>query len=298
MIAMCCPQSQVRRLAPHGLQPVETKSTAFTLVELLVVLVILTVLASLSLAGLNVGRQTAKRDRTIATIRKLDAIIRPMYEDFLDRRTLLTDLPRLMIYEMPDQWLDVRAENEISALPSQFNTAAARRYSRLIANATQRAAAAQTLSSAECLWLCVTRSGYEPNALEQFRPDEVTDLDGDTFKEFSDGWGNPICFLRWAPGFVSPLSPVQTSTDVNAAKTSTDVGRQLSALTPLIFSAGADGAGTDIVAGDDPYGLQPPTQARTSPYSIFQAGFDSLGAIKAGSTAYRDNITNHDIMVK
>lgn len=52
--------------------------------------------------------------------------------------------------------------------------------------------------SAECLYLLVTMSS--PASAEHFRENEVGDTDGDTLREFLDGWGQPIHFLRWAPG--------------------------------------------------------------------------------------------------
>ncbi|MBN2581155.1 MAG: prepilin-type N-terminal cleavage/methylation domain-containing protein [Pirellulales bacterium] len=52
---------------------------------------------------------------------------------------------------------------------------------------------------AECLYLIVSMSA--PEALENFGEDEIGDVDEDTIPEFVDGWGNPIRFLRWAPGF-------------------------------------------------------------------------------------------------
>ena len=53
---------------------------------------------------------------------------------------------------------------------------------------------------AECLYLFVTMLGGE-KARRQFRGNEIGDTDGDGFPEFLDGWGRPIYFLRWAPGF-------------------------------------------------------------------------------------------------
>jgi prepilin-type N-terminal cleavage/methylation domain-containing protein len=96
---------------------------AFTLIELLVVVVIITVLASLSLAGLAGARQRAKIDKTRSTIRKIDAIIRPMYDSYRTRRVAVASSANrrtsataqlaarrtLMLYEMPDTWSDVPA---------------------------------------------------------------------------------------------------------------------------------------------------------------------------------------------
>jgi hypothetical protein len=42
---------------------------------------------------------------------------------------------------------------------------------------------------------------------ERFNARDVGDKDGDGLPEFHDAWGEPISFLRWAPGFVSDLQP-------------------------------------------------------------------------------------------
>jgi hypothetical protein len=41
----------------------------------------------------------------------------------------------------------------------------------------------------------------DKSALEFFTPDEIGDVDGDGMKEILDGFGRPIEFLRWAPGY-------------------------------------------------------------------------------------------------
>jgi len=41
--------------------------------------------------------------------------------------------------------------------------------------------------------------------MEQFSPDEFTTDSNDGMSYFVDGWGHAINFLRWAPGFSSPL---------------------------------------------------------------------------------------------
>ncbi|MEI6882573.1 MAG: type II secretion system protein [Bacteroidota bacterium] len=284
---------------------------AFTLLELLVVIVILSILGSLSLAGLNVGRQRAKQDRTASTIRKLNEIIEPMYEDFATRSTPDAILPQLMCYEMPDQWADVQVGTVVTSgtFPSALKTGAIMRYARIAGTAAQRTALGATLSNAECLWLCVARSGFQPDALEQFRPDELTDLDNDGAKEFADGWGKPIFFLRWAPGYVEPLSYVQTQQIISQARgrspstpppPATKSWRSaLGLLTPLIYSAGPDEATNDTLSGPDGYGLQRPGGARSSPFDFDE--FPNAGAPRTeaeNANAYLDNITNHDLMAR
>lgn len=63
--------------------------------------------------------------------------------------------------------------------------------------------------SAECLYLIMT-SGIDDTsvATEHFSTGDIGDKDKDGMPEFRDAWGNPIEFLRWAPGHVSPMQPV------------------------------------------------------------------------------------------
>jgi len=101
----------------------------------------------------------------------------------------------------------------------------------------------------------------DSSMLEFFSENEIGDADGDGMKEIHDGWGNPILFLRWAPGFESTLQkslvedpnqedffdPARVGTSYSAAFISTKHPR---ALYPLIFSAGPDQKYGIKVGGD------------------------------------------------
>ena len=61
---------------------------------------------------------------------------------------------------------------------------------------------------AECLYLILsTIKDGDKSALDFFTKDEIGDVDEDGFKEILDGWGTPILFLRWAPGYVTQVGP-------------------------------------------------------------------------------------------
>jgi prepilin-type N-terminal cleavage/methylation domain-containing protein len=166
--------------------------------------------------------------------------------------------------------------------------------------------------SAECLYQMITM-GLEDGGLgqEHFSQADVGDLDGDGWPEFLDAWGNPIFFLRWAPHFYSPLQPRWSPGADGVLNTSDDPSPRLLdpydgvpdvngnmrgladsggshdpydlmqddhdafSLTPLVYSAGADGI-YDIVPGDYCTGSSQPFASSTisynSPLNYFDPG--------------------------
>jgi prepilin-type N-terminal cleavage/methylation domain-containing protein len=285
------------------------KQNAFTLIELLVVVVILSVLASLSLAGLAAARQRSKADKTRSTIRKIDAVIRPMYDSYRTRRVVasagatsrataqnvLLAKRDLILREMPDSAADVTTVAGFSSLPNYISF---------------RVGKSAVNGSAECLYMILARSGFDPEALESFRSDEVGDTDTDIAPEFLDGWGKPIIFLRWAPGWLPPASTVvQFSDPVNAHDPldpfrvdSPDYDGTLPsstgyALIPLIASGGPDELPGITETPSGWVGSYRPLKTLivadgSSPPVLI--GSPSMG----DPTAYRDNITNHDLSRK
>ena len=282
---------------------------AFTLIELLVVVVILTVLASLSLAGLAGARQRAKIDKTKSTIRKIDAVIRPMYDSYRTRRVVasagatsrataqnvLLAKRDLMLREMPDSAADVTAVSGFSSLPNYISF---------------RSGKSATNGSAECLHMILARSGFDPEALENFRSDEVADTDADGAPEFLDGWGKPIILLRWAPGWLPPASTLLQVADPVTAHDPLDPfrvdtrdfdGTLLAstgyALIPLIASGGPDELPGVTETPSGWVGSYRPLKTLivydgSSPPVL-------IGSPSSGDpTAYRDNITNHDLSRK
>jgi prepilin-type N-terminal cleavage/methylation domain-containing protein len=269
-------------------------TTAFTLVELLVTMVILSILAGLSLSGLAASRQRAKIDKTKSTIRKLHEIVLPQYESYLSRRVKpatfapidrLKAIRLLMVQEMPDQWVDVYPAADLLSL-SPPPTAPTRRYEKYYTNlstapGTQWSANRDKYEDSECLTMIVSRGGFSPDATEQFRTDEMGDIDRDGAPEFWDGWGRPIRFIRWPAGYVrgsygwqrAGREPPTTQTPVAASYpdefdpfgVSTAVAHPPAigpqrdyAVFPLISSSGPDEATNDplqlVTKG---YGIQP-----------------------------------------
>jgi len=188
----------------------------------------------------------------------------------------------LMRVEMPERWQDIATGP--NAIPIYFNPLTRQPY----IDASGKGAATATVPSnslnsayfaffksmvsnpnftanefnhqgAKCLYLLVTMGGDDPDVLENFSQDEIADVDGSGSKCFIDAWGNPIEFLRWAPGYMSRLQPNpptdadQTDpTQVYGSPTPTVAGMPHTfALYPLIYSAGPDGY-YDIVNDQDP----------------------------------------------
>lgn len=202
---------------------------------------------------------------------------------------------QLMLHEMPDAWTDVRSVAEVTTLPSPLpgyvKTGAVRGYAAFKSSRGP----SPTHESAECLYMIVTRSGDEPYAVEQFHSAEVGDKDGDGAPEFLDAWGNPIIFLRWAPGFSAPYSQTQVPDAVNFhdPMDMQKVDADAFALQPLIVSGGPDGL-TGLLVPDAP-DLWPNLDL-TSLVKSAQSPAGVLGQPDPGNpTAYRDNVTNHDI---
>jgi len=69
--------------------------------------------------------------------------------------------------------------------------------------------AAAQFESAECLFLvATTNSDSSEVSSEHISAQDWGDTDQDGMPEFLDAWGKPIEFLRWAPGYESPMQPV------------------------------------------------------------------------------------------
>lgn len=202
---------RVRRVAP-----------GFTLVELLVVITIIGMLASLVLVALASVRETARRDKTRATIAKLKNIIEPLYDSYRTRRVALNTtgmtpaqaayarlygLRDLMRMEMPDRRSDLldpatgNGRGAVSGVPLPSVYQAYVRRALAAAGKGINGKGMDQNAPAECLYMIVSLLGGE-DARKQFSDDEVADTDSNGLPEFIDGWGQPIRFLRWPSAFV------------------------------------------------------------------------------------------------
>ncbi len=189
----------------------------FTLVELLIVIAIISIIAGLSMAALLGAAEEGRRTRARSQIAKLDQLISEKWNGYRYRQlpirvpqisptftpqmanTLrLNAMRELQRMEMPDRLTDVLDDPVVIPIPT-----ATRSYRRKIA-AAPLAASTLSYDQAEMLYLIVAdiRDG-DKSALEFFMNSEIGDVDGDGLFEILDPWGQPIMFLRWAPGYSS-----------------------------------------------------------------------------------------------
>jgi len=210
-----------------------------------VVIVIIGILAGLAFGALSVTRQNARVEKTRATVTKLNHVVMEVYNSYRYRRVPLSDaqitqiaqqwygydpasgplslkwvalirlaaLRDIVRMEMPDHRSDLYAPGTNTwrgslvpglSLPSVYQAYAS------------RAMAMGDNATAECLYMIVMLAGGE-EARQQFSDDEIGDTDGNGLPEFIDGWGRPIYWLRWAPGFnesdVQPNIPADPPAD-------------------------------------------------------------------------------------
>jgi hypothetical protein len=173
-----------------------------------------------------------------------------------------------------------------------------------------------SFEQSECLYLVLAnmRDG-DKSALDYFSAAEIGNTDDDAIPEILDGWGQPIRFVRWAPGYVTksestyelltpqiadgskapdPFDPIR----IDARWANASVEDQPYALTPLIFSAGPDRELGIILTDFDPSDTSvnfPVFQADegNNPYLSMDNSKRQLGEPYTGSTECIDNITNH-----
>ncbi|WP_425615625.1 type II secretion system protein [Anatilimnocola sp. NA78] len=282
---------------------------AFTVIELLVVMLILGLLVAMSLTAFNSAMEQSRVSRTKAIIAKLDSLIMEKWESYHSRsvpikpiylsdptnknnvrlaaRNRLFALRELMRCELPHCQEDV--QDAVSQIPSQ--PALTRAYNRKAPSGTWTS----QWEEAECLYLIIScmRDG-ERSALEFFTADEIGDIDGDGVKEILDGWGQPIMFLRWAPGYAAdattPALSMQSADTadsfdrlkVDSRSTDMDTTNNTFDLKPLIYSFGPD---------RDPTGIQlPDGPASYDPFKLILGKY--IGTI-SDSAAVADNISNH-----
>jgi hypothetical protein len=287
----------------------------------LVVITIIGMLAAMSLGALTGVREMGREAATKATIAKLNAIIMRRYESYMYRRVPVdlsgltpTDAATARLYairdlmrmEMPDRIDDITDGPITITLPSGKTASIPQRPALMtLYNSYYTAhyhdpgpAMANKLAGPAAMLYMIVSLG-SPEDMEQFTQAEIGDTDNDGLLEFLDGWGRPISFLRWAPGF-SQYSDIQVADKVNhhdpfdPRRMDTEAYQ----LFPLIYSAGPNGEpGLDIGTGGTPFSFAS-VQGKldwSSGSSFAKMGSASDNQGKGTFTDFQDNITNHHI---
>jgi prepilin-type N-terminal cleavage/methylation domain-containing protein len=287
-----------------------SQPTGFTLVELMVVMAIMTILSAMIAVAVTGAQESARVAHTRAVITRIHTLLMDRYESYRSRRLPIQITPgwtpaqaaqlrcnairELMRMEMPDRWTDITDGPVTPGLP---RTAASVSYQTALAAAGS--SPNTTYQGADCLYFIVTMGLEENDVLENFSQSDIgTDPNNSSLRCFIDAWGNPIQFLRWAPGFTSPLQPA-TKTDRDQTDPTGQFGNPPTtfALYPLIYSAGPDGY-YDILADTS----SPLHYANTTPpNNPFQSGGGVIGTPtiqppnSSGSLGTVDNIHNQEL---
>ncbi len=344
----CCRE---RRRALRG---VCRERSGFTLVELMTVIAIIGLLSAFSVTIVRSSIESAKETQTRTTIAKIDNVLTTAYEKYQYRRVDLTNYYRkystnrtlaekteYRIGKLRDKlrcdFPCTPEELGLSSVPSFENGSGDQNYTPIqaaIASAVSMAPADGTLSAmkydeespagtvryrfvanAELLYLVIMNA--DPEARSLFSEREVADVDGNGLKEFVDGWGKPICWMRWAPSL--PRSDRQPSIDsildqINAkgalSKYDADPFDPLGFgyrgevgwfLIPYVFSAGPDGIyGLNMpgMDGDSNWTnvdfVNDPFAGCTSGGSWAPVGYALVG--QEINKSYKDNIDNHTLV--
>lgn len=217
---------------------------AFTLVELLVAIAVLTILAAVVMSALGNLEERAKEERTRTIIRRIDGYILEKWDSYTTRplsfRLPSTVDPRdaalirlrairdLMRMELPERASDIDGDAAAIApvnlaqpptatgavLPAVYvqEPPTFRRYKRIVNAAPSNWA--EQYQQSECLYMILAgMRDADGSPLDFLSPSEIGDLDNDGMKEILDGWGQPLYWWRWAPGYLRDFDPSTAGVD-------------------------------------------------------------------------------------
>ncbi len=324
----------------------DTIRHGFTLVELMVAITIIAILATTILFGMAGVTNTAKVQRAKSQIARIHEILAEQWESYetrsvtfvgtpptgnpqIDRLVGLRELIRL---EMPDRVSDIQPRFALSGFPNPRPKSGIARPSRNLYFHNRAFALTKYTNwtiqhqGAECLYMILSQAQIgDSNGLEFFSEREIGDTDNDGMPEILDPWGNPIQFVRWAPGFKGPSSYQTGDTgggpdamDLASADPrlrDDDTTNDTYAIFPLVFSNGPDGE--DNILTDfgkrrsdgtvesvlrfrdtdrTPFANNVPWRM-SDPYCVWQG--QQLGQLEdPNSTAHLDNIYNQALDTK
>ena len=325
----------------HTTSRMRPRGRGFTLIEMTIVIAIIAILAMMAMSVYATAAQQARGMRTRAIIAKIDQLISEKYESYRTRQVpirippltppnqaaafRLNAIRELMRMEMPDRITDVTAGPPYFGIVPSANYAAYpmavlptrpslnKQYLRRAAtNANGIDNWSTANENAECLYLILAsmRDG-DKSALDYFSPTEIGDTDNDGMNEILDAWGQPIAFLRWAPGYRNDVAPYPVTPQSAADPDPYDPMRtdprwtngsslfQPFSLKPLVWSSGPDKRhGVNVNTPNDNSGVPIPYCSSTPPNDPYFTSDPTTYLPLVGapfSADATDNITNHDL---
>tara|TARA_B100000700_G_scaffold236404_1_gene262290 strand:- start:741 stop:1910 length:1170 start_codon:yes stop_codon:yes gene_type:complete len=202
----------------------------FTLIELLISISIVSLLATVLVAGMSTLQRQAQIRRAEQQVQKIDQLLMTRFQDLINKPLpiqfpslgpnptpaqiafrkfqILVCRRELMRMELPDRITDVTNVNYVFndlstntqySMMTPGSTNAFRR--KAVLNANLGNTWTEDHQGSECLYLILSiMQDQDANALDFLFPSEIGDTDGDGMLEVLDAFGNPLGFLRWAPG--------------------------------------------------------------------------------------------------
>ncbi len=116
------------------------------------------------------------------------------------------------IVQIPDSSITSTPQGPVAAMPApSLWNGYFRRIKTAVTSTTPPTVENQ---GAEMLYMIVMAAlASDEDSRDVFKPGNIGDTDEDGMPEFIDGWGRPIKFLRWAPGFQSDLQIIASGTN-------------------------------------------------------------------------------------
>ncbi|RIK79545.1 MAG: hypothetical protein DCC67_10405 [Planctomycetota bacterium] len=225
-----------------------------TLVELLVTMVIIALIAAAIMGTASAAIEHGRRSHTQQLITRIHTLLMERWASYESRRVeidprlvqqinvsfpettpagrqlrgqamadlRLLGLRELIRYEMPDRFVDFGSFGSSPSLHTPYvlesPPALAQMYFRRVA----QAGANIDNQDAECLYMVVMFATADGEARTLFSSKDIADTDEDGLPEFIDGWGKSIGWVRWAPGFVSDLQPLDPTTGLHSGEADHD----------------------------------------------------------------------------
>ena len=209
---------------------IRSAQRGFTILELLVAIAIISLFSAMITVGMSTLQRQAQIRRCEQQVKKIDELIQTRFSELINKPLpiqfpslgtnpspaqiafrkfqIMTCRRELMRMELPDRITDVTnisymfrdpTTNTQYAMMTPSSTNAFRRKATL--NSSQGNAWTEDHQGSECLYLILSiMQDQDANALDSLLPSEIGDTDGDGMLEVLDAFGNPLGFLRWAPG--------------------------------------------------------------------------------------------------